>query len=102
MPQKTININPNGMIANADARTGVKKSDNDTVTWRANGQKGPWKIVFLTTSPFGTGTFDVPQGGTKDSGPITATYNGVPIKFRYEVQDANGQVVDDPDVILEG
>ena|SRR5262245_54647684 len=103
MPPKTININPNGMIANADARTGIKKVDNDTVTWRANGGKGPWTIVFLTTSPFGTTTsFPVPQGGTVNSGPITVNFPGTPVKFRYEVQDANGNVVDDPDVILEG
>jgi len=29
-------------------------------------------------------------------------FPGTPVKFRYEVQDANGNVVDDPDVILEG
>jgi hypothetical protein len=102
MPPKTININPNGMIANADARVGIKKSTNDTVTWNANGQGGPWTIVFLTSSPFGTSTFTVPQGGTKDSGQITVNFPGTPVKFRYEVRDASKNVVDDPDVILEG
>ena len=97
-----IRINPNGMIVNSDARTGVRKSDNDTITFRALGSGGPWRIVFLSTSPFASSTFIVPQSGTVNSGPITATYRGTPIKFRYEVQNADGIVVDDPDVVVEG
>jgi hypothetical protein len=37
-----------------------------------------------------------------DSGPIALTSRSYPVKFRYEVQNDCGGVVDDPDVIIEG
>ena len=49
---REIKINPNGWIANSDARTPASKSGGDSITWRALGQGGPWKVVFLSTSPF--------------------------------------------------
>jgi hypothetical protein len=102
MPPKEIKINNNGWIVNSDARTSASKSAEDTVTWRALGQGGPWKVVFLSSSPFGSGTFTVPKSGTVNSGPITVSPASFPVKFRYEVQNDSGGVVDDPDVIIEG
>ena len=102
MSQKEIHIDEKGWIINNHARTPVKKSDNDTITWKALGNGGPWKIVFISASPFAQTSFTVPQGGSVNSGPIQANFNHDPVKFRYEVHNANGSVVDDPDVILEG
>jgi hypothetical protein len=102
MPAKQININDKGWIVNSDARVGIKKALNDSVTWKAVAGSGPWIIAFISNSPFASSTFNVPPGGTVNSGPITATYNGAPVKFRYEVQNGGGTVIDDPDVILEG
>jgi hypothetical protein len=101
MPPKEIKINDKGWIVNSDARTSASKSSDDTVTWRALGQGGPWKIVFLSSSPFASTTFIVPKGDTVNSGKITVSPPSFPVKFRYEVQDAGGGVVDDPDVIIE-
>jgi hypothetical protein len=99
---KEIHINEKGWIINNHARTPVNKSVNDTITWKALGQGGPWKIVFISASPFSDTSFTVPQGGSVNSGPIKANFGGTAVKFRYEVHNANGSVVDDPDVILEG
>ncbi len=98
---REIKINPNGWIANSDARTPASKSGGDSITWRAVGQGGPWKVVFLSTSPFASTTFTVPKGGTVSSGPITANPSTFPVKFRYEVHDNDDKVIDDPDVIIE-
>jgi hypothetical protein len=98
---REIKINPQGWIVNSDARTPASKSASDTVTWRALGQGGPWRVVFFSTSPFAESTFVVPQGGTVGSGEITASPTTFPVKFRYEVQDNSGKVIDDPDVIIE-
>src|SRR3954471_7476409 len=98
---REIKINPQGWIVNSDARTPASKAGGDTVTWRALGQGGPWRVVFFDSSPFASTTFIVPQGGTVSSGPITASPSAFPFKFRYEVQDNDGKVIDDPDVIIE-
>ena len=97
MPGKTIKINPQGMVVDADCRVRAKKSMSDTVTWQALGT-ADCTVVFLSASPFSAGTYVVPAGGTVNSGPINA---GAPIqKFRYEVQ-MGGTLTDDPDIIIE-
>jgi hypothetical protein len=87
------------MVVNQNARVGVNRPDNDTVTWNALGTAGPWTVVFLSASPFSAGTFVVPAGGTVSSGTANGSANLG--KYRYQVQNSSGTVTDDPDIIIE-
>jgi len=96
---QTVRINPQGMVVNQDARVGASKSGSDTITWSAQGTGGPWTVIFLSPSPFSTGTFIVPAGGSVSSGPINS---GAALgKARYEVRDSFNNITDDPDIIIE-
>jgi hypothetical protein len=89
------------MVVNANARVGLRKSMNDTIDFVALPNGGPWTITFLGPSPFASGTFVIPAGGSINSGPITYNATSDPTKFRYQVEDSSGTITDDPDVIVE-
>ena len=98
---KPININPNGMIKDQDCRVRASKSGGDTISFKANGNGGPWTIDFAdAASPlFNPGPpYVVPAG---PNGTLTLTPVGSSAKHTYQVKNAAGQVVDDPDVIIE-
>lgn len=109
MAHQTVNINSQGRVKNSDARVGVIQGSTDTVTWRTTPNDGPWTIVFDSAHnpskgyPLDRPSYTVPQtttggsvtSGKVDSGATKGQY------YKYVVKDKNGNVVDDPDIVIE-
>ena len=102
MGTKKVKIRKNGMVANSDARFTRKKSADDRVKWESSNKSGPWIVQFgFTGSPFSKTSFKVPKdGGSVESGPIGNGPSGE-TKYTYCVKDDYGNLVDDPDIIIE-
>ena len=99
---REIKINPNGWIANSDARTPASKSGGRFHHLESPRPRRTLESGVPLDEPFCRArTFTVPKGGTVSSGPITANPSTFPVKFRYEVHDNDDKVIDDPDVIIE-
>ena len=92
--------------------TKASKSANDDVMWVAQGNGGPWKVTFdkdaklenpfIAGSPFEASVYLVPQGG------FVKTTNGlkpstvVGETYRYNVRNANTDVItNDPDIDID-
>ena len=95
---KQIRILSNGMISTGDRETHTTKDPNqggpDRVQWIALGG-GPFTIRF-EQSPFQPGPQDI---AVPPSNPQTVSE--AIGRYKYSVLDAAGNVVDDPDVIIE-
>ena len=102
MGTKKVKIRKNGMVANSDARFKRKKSADD----RVNGNHRTTVVHGLSSlasqaARFPKTSFTVPKdGGSVESGPIGKGPAGE-TKYTYCVKDANGNLVDDPDIIIE-
>lgn len=101
MPNKSIHINPNGMIQDQDCRVRASKIAGDTVTWTSVGNAGPWTINFNNGTPFGSASITVTAGPNGTSGPQTPLADAALRKYTYQVKNSAGTITDDPDVIIE-
>lgn len=100
MPNKTIHITKDGKIQDSDRRVPASKKAKDTITFTALTPHGPWAIKFKGAgSPFAElEPYAVPKGPNNPSSPLTpVAANGT---YPYMVLDANGNITDDPDVII--
>ena len=105
MPTRYITIKANGRVKNGNARIDLSQS-SDTIRWKTASGNGPWKVVFDANNPgsgnrpFGANTFNVPNGGQSPSTgrPVNGVINE---RYKYSVRDGAGNIVDDPDIIIE-
>ena len=100
MAIKPARIDRDGKIITSDRLVNLSLGQNDEVEWTSVGNQGPWTIVFTAGSPFSTDRFPVPQRGQTRSG--TPTVKADPNRrYKYQVQDENGAVKDDPDIEVD-
>lgn len=97
---KQVRIPPGGKIVSADAKVHTikdpAKGGPDQVQWvRTMGNNDTYTIRFKT-SPFQGGSQDIP---IPPSNLFTVTQD--PGEYKYEVLDVNGNVVDDPHVVID-
>ena len=91
-----------GKVKTGHRSVQVSKSNREEVLFVAQGQGGPWTVVFdkREGSPFAKTSFTVPQGSFERTGPPTSSAV-VHQKYRYSVYDAAGKRKDDPDVDID-
>jgi|SoiMethySBSTD1v2_1073268.scaffolds.fasta_scaffold2413976_2 hypothetical protein len=104
MSDLIIHVDNTGKIVSSDRTVRLKKN-LDQATWNSQGLSGPWTIVFpsgpepYVGSPFASSTFHVPRLGTVNSGPPLSTASD--ISYKYEVRGPDGNITDDPEILIE-
>jgi hypothetical protein len=91
-------IKANGRVNEPDNRKTLSLSAGDEVRWVAAGG-GPFTI-FFPNSPFAANSFQVAVGNPATSAP--AIKGAINTAYKYQVRDAAGAILDDPDVLIEG
>jgi hypothetical protein len=88
----------NGRVNPPDNRKTLSLSAGDEVRWVAAGG-GPFTI-FFPVNPFAGNSFPVSVGNPWPSGrPVNGVIGQA---YKYQVRDAAGVILDDPDVLIEG
>ena len=93
-----VHIKSNGRIRDGHCRKSLSKSAGDGVRWIAS-DGGPWTIRFVDGSPFRSSTFkNISPGNPAESGPAVGAVGKT---YKYEVRNADGELTDDPDILIE-
>jgi hypothetical protein len=93
MNQKHIRITTNNGHVDHDNQP---LTSNDEAVWDS-GTGAAFRIVFRGDSPFDKHTFEVPAGGSVDSGAPTA--NAAAKSYKYDVVGPDG--TNDPTIIIQ-
>lgn len=99
-----VQIDANGKVV-TNIHRNLSKTSNDEAQWTSQGNTGPWTIVFppadatYNGSPFRASSFTVPQNGNVRSGVPTVPSGTT--AYKYKVEDSNGNVTDDPDILVD-
>jgi hypothetical protein len=98
---EAVRIKTDGTVKNGHRTVHIKKKLGEAVLFIAQGQGGPWKVVFDKPegNPFTPSSINVPQGSFKSSGSPRS--DAELRSYRYTVYDDNGNPKDDPDVDVE-
>ena len=96
MANKVVSIDASGNPVGNDGQMHCKKSTNDTISWSAQGNGGPWTIAFASATPIGVSTLTVPTGGASTQHTVTGAVGD----YSYTITDAGG-TGGDPDIIVD-
>ena len=92
-----------GGIVRINLRVSSRKGSGDSILWIALSDD-TWTINFTNGNPMLDKTHPIRTDGTPrliDPTAYPPVGSGEAFKFKYQILDENGDVTDDPDVLLE-
>ena len=96
MGNKVVTIDANGNPVGNDGEMHCRRTMNDTLSWTAQGNGGPWTIAFTSATPISESTVTVDRGGASAQYTVTGAVGDYP----YSITAADG-TGGDPDIIVD-
>ena len=96
MANKVVSIDASGNPVGNDGQMHCKKSTNDTISWTAQGNGGPWTIAFTSATPISVTSLTVDRGGASSQFTVTGGVGD----YSYSITAADG-TGGDPDIIVD-
>jgi hypothetical protein len=93
-----VKIRADGTVPSQDQRKRLSKDRQDQVRWSTAEKSGPWTVRFRDRTPFGSFTYEVSPGKPVKSGPANGNVGD---RFKYDIEDEDGQVTQDPEIIID-
>jgi len=100
-----VRIGTDGKVIHSDRKVKLSKKQKDEVHFSSQANSGPWHVIFpagpapYVGSPFGKDSFVVPKVGNVASGEVVVPPGTT--EYKYEVRDSEGNLTDDPDVLID-